>query len=222
MASRLPVVIAQHPMRASRQSEFEESLVAELIFAQGLDATLIQGLDRIELHSTDHLCLQGLMGDFALASWLPVEHLLPHLDRLEMSGQLVHIDPVHQSKSIVPLKAPGPKRIFLIALQEGGTVTNVMQFLRELLDSMKVQVVSIGMGMKPKPKVQEPSIVPLQSQAPQAASRDSNVAKSSSANSLPIPANDPPKPASVPVDLDQDEEEWSHLDKLVDDLDAAF
>lgn len=222
MASRLPVVIAQHPMRASRQSEFEESLVAELIFAQGLDATLIQGLDRMELHSTDHLCLQGLMGDFALASWLPVEQLLAHLDRLEMSGQLVHIDPVQHRKAIVPLKVPGPKRIFLVALQEGGNVSSVMQFLRELLDSMKVQVVSIGMGMKPKPKVQEPSIVPLQSQPPQAASLDPNTMKPSKAIPSAIPSHDPPKTASVSVDLDQDEEEWSHLDKLVDDLDAAF
>ncbi len=89
MPSRLAVTLCQQTQRSGGKTDLEDQLIADILFAQGLDASIIQSLDRIPNDSTDHLCLQGIMGDMALLTWSSEEEVIPHLHRLHVDGLLI-------------------------------------------------------------------------------------------------------------------------------------
>ncbi len=214
MASRLPVVISQHASRAGKESQWEEGLIAALIFANGLDATLVHGLESIAEGSTDHLCLEGLMGDFALLSWLPWEVMVEELNRLQIAGRLLPYTKLG-FQNPVELAAKSPKKIRAICLQEGYSETQVMAILQDWLDAQSVRLVSLG---GPKTRTESPSIQQIPSPKPAPAPAPSPPSASKKQETPPTPpASVPPSPKGASI-----EEDWAHLDKLVDDLDAAF
>ena len=235
MASRLPVVIAQHAQRAGRESQFEEALVAELIFTNGLDATLIQGIDRILEGSTDHLCLEGLLGDYALVCWSTTEDLIANLNRLGVAGRLILHDQAKGERHSIALNESGTRKIYKIELDSAASSDSVMAQLLELLEIQNVRVVTLG-SMLPKNGKGTNKVIPKVSNAPpKSNASDIEPATENSEGETPPPLSEPhhqvmhADPMGEPRRSDQgqsssveSDDEWSHLDKLVDDLDAIM
>lgn len=82
MAPRLSIVISQAPSNNANIAEIEQQIVTQLMFEPGLDATLIGHLSSIATGTTDHLCLEGIRGDFALLGWQTAQEAYEQLARL--------------------------------------------------------------------------------------------------------------------------------------------
>jgi hypothetical protein len=82
MAPRLSIVISQAPSNNANIAELEQQIVTKLMFEPGLDAMLIGHLSSIATGTTDHLCLEGIRGDFALLGWQPAQEAYQQLARL--------------------------------------------------------------------------------------------------------------------------------------------
>jgi len=150
MAVRIPVVVSQNERRSGAKADYEERLITQLIFENGLDATLVADLKSIEIDTTDHLCIEGLKGDYAIATWESMEYVCEHLHRLGVESlDLVPVDgsPKHSShRSDYPAKT-----IFFIALSTSIPVEKTINTLQVLRDARSVPVFSIG-GIKQRPQ----------------------------------------------------------------------
>jgi hypothetical protein len=207
MARRLSVVISQHALRGQAQTAMEESFVGQLIFINGLDPSLISSLDRIEVGSTDHLFLEGLGSDFVLLNWLDRDAVTSELVRLGFSGQIVALGTAERTS----FGQQSPRRVYHVQLDSARTVDSVIQLLRDLLKDVNTPTVSIGIaGMPKQPSVSLPVIpgAPSKTVAPAEPKPKPNVV----APAVPI------QPAVYFLD---DEEDWEHLDDLVDQLDES-
>ena len=203
MAVRIPVVISQHERRSGSVADYEEQLVTRLIFENGLDATLIADLNSIEIDTTDHLCIEGLKGDFALASWSSAAYVCEHLHRLGMPS--IEIVPVDGSpKMLSNQNGSIPKKIYFVSLATNVPIESTIRTLRDLRESRSIPVFSIGLS--PHEKKSSPAItLPMVSLV----------------SALPIE----PKKSSLSAsnlqkeDVGVDDEEFPNIDQLMDDLD---
>ncbi|MCY2984581.1 MAG: hypothetical protein NTY15_13230 [Planctomycetota bacterium] len=143
MAIRIPVVISQHERRAGSIADYEEQLITRIVMESGLDATLIADLKAIEHDTTDHLCIEGLKGDFALATWESTQYVCEHLHRLGVPS--LEILPVDGSpKSHSGVESVPAKKIFLISLATNVSIDTTIKTLKDLLQSRSTPVFSIG------------------------------------------------------------------------------
>jgi|GEM_PF-1510405 len=143
MAIRIPVVISQHERRSGSVADYEEQLITRIVMESGLDATLIADLKSIQLDTTDHLCIEGLKGDFALATWESTQYVCDHLHRLGISSlEIIPVDGggvSRSGKASVP-----PKKIFLVALTATTSIEATIKTLKDLLTSRSTPVFALG------------------------------------------------------------------------------
>ena len=143
MAIRIPVVISQHERRSGSVADYEEELITRIVMESGLDATLIADLKSIQLDTTDHLCIEGLKGDFALATWESKQYVCDHLHRLGISS--LEIIPVDGGEVLRSGNARVPsKKIFLVALAATISIDVTIKTLKDLLLSRSTPVFAIG------------------------------------------------------------------------------
>jgi hypothetical protein len=161
MANRIPVVISQHERRAGSIADYEEQLITRIVMESGLDATLIADLKSIELDTTDHLCIEGLKGDFALATWESAPYVCSHLHRLGIpSLEIIPVDGSPKTRS-GDAKSQLPKKIFMIALATDISLDATIKTLKDLLLSRSTPVFSIGgpIGSDKRKAADHPSVV---------------------------------------------------------------
>jgi hypothetical protein len=145
MATRLPVLIAQHTRTSGQESKIEERLIEPLLMAKGIDLSMVQALESIEPGGTDQLCLQGILGSCALVSWLAPQEVARHLDRLAIPGELFSRLPDHPP---VSLDRAGQtprlnlRRIHLFSLLDWSPEP-LVEALRSLCTSWNTAVVSL-------------------------------------------------------------------------------
>ncbi len=184
--------------------------------AAGLDATLIGALDNVQVDSTDYLCLSGLANQrLALVSSLSLEEVAEQWTRLQLGGQVVRVGEAGSSAG---------RRVYYFSLSSNIEAT--LANLRQLLSDQAIKTVDV--------------LMPLGKPAqPAASSHDSDSRKNGSQPSPPArqvspikmskrPPSEPALPAaSIPVqstaqgdNVDESEEQWPDLDRLVDDFDA--
>jgi hypothetical protein len=214
MATRLPVVISQSVRREPAAVNCEEQLITELLFTSGLDATLIGPLESIESGSTDHLCLEGLKGPFALLSWASLANSQQQLSRLGIHGSIIDRDSdprvgrtIETSGDQVP-----NRRIDYFQLNTDRAASVWIESLKKILEVQEVKAFSIQNAVRPS----KPSVAittQTQSHSYQEGFAKETVAAKNIAK--------PPVVAKKPIDLNDEEEVWAHLDELVDDLDQA-
>jgi hypothetical protein len=145
MATRLPVLIAQHTRTSGLESKVEERLMEPLLMAKGIDLSMVQALEGIEPGGTDQLCLQGIIGSCALVSWLAPQEVARHLDRLTIPGELLSRLPDHPPVSMVreaQLPATNPRRIHLFSLLDWSPEP-LVEALRSLCTSWNTAIVSM-------------------------------------------------------------------------------
>jgi len=203
MAVRIPVVISQHERRSGSVADYEEQLVTRLIFENGLDATLIADLNSIAIDTTDHLCIEGLKGDFALASWSSAAYVCEHLHRLGMPS--IEIVPVDGSpKMLSNQNGAIPKKIYFVSLATNVPIESTIRTLRDLREARSIPVFSIGLSPHEK-KSSPATTLPMVSLV----------------SALPVE----PKKSSLSAssllneDVGVEDEEFPNIDQLMDDLD---
>ncbi len=239
MASRLPVVIAQNAHRAGSAAELEEKLVAELMFAPGLDVSLVHSLGQVHVGGTDHLCLEGFLGNFALCTWEEWSVSASELTRLGISGRLVSRPSSDrlQEVGLATTTATTTKRIYHYDLRQWPDLSKLMLDLRDLLEVRSVQVIPISLVKPMTHAKSSTSDRPIQTMHPEAATPShsvptppSNVLEtiaslqnqgSHSGSKVSSVESGVAKAGPLKIDHDDEEPEWAHLDQLVDDLDSS-
>ena len=197
MAIRIPVVISQHERRAGSIADYEEQLITRLVMENGLDATLIADLKSIELDTTDHLCIEGLKGDFALATWESPQYVCDHLHRLGISTlEIIPVDGSPKSHS-GDLSRPS-KKIFMISLATNFPIHSTIASLKDLLVSRSTPVFSIG---TPVHRNQPATIIPAPTLS---------VIPTTTRIDPAVPSS--PKGSSAEID-------FPNIDRLMDELD---
>jgi hypothetical protein len=205
MAIRIPVVISQHERRAGSIADYEEQLITRIVMESGLDATLIANLKAIELDTTDHLCIEGLKGDFALATWESARYVCDHLHRLGVpSLEIIPVDGSPKSQS----GAPGisAKKIFLIPLTLNVSIDTTIKSLKELLQSRATPVFSLGAPIQ-RVRPDAAKLIPIK--GPQVTDSTPQPITIAKRVDQPVPF------VSASVDAD----DFPNLDLLMDELD---
>ncbi|MFN9420553.1 MAG: hypothetical protein ACK578_24110 [Pirellula sp.] len=222
MAVRLPVVLCQHERRNGKQAEHEEQWITKLLFEERLDATLVADLAQIQLESTDHLCLEGLRGDFVLVSWHSKELVAEQLARLGfLALQIVPIDG-SAKLAITNAKAPTSKKVYFLSFDLGRTVEDGLSRLKELLSSRSTPVFQLNSSLsKDRPRVGPPmdmKTLPV-IDAPKASNTQT---ASPPGSKTPVVANvrfDARRSSTeTAVDISE-ENDFPHIDSLMSDLD---
>lgn len=231
MSSRLTVVVSQDANRSPLSSDQEETLVAELMMAGGVDATMVGPLHRIDSDDTDFLCLSSFNHSFVIVSPLETSAVREHWQRLGLTGDVVSAD--------ASLNGPGgenrgtAKRIYHLHLQPAAEIPAVMHQIMDILKDRSVKTVSIGIGTQPlesqarslrEPvsqgvegrKSQTPEVGADQAAASSAVDREGAQGNGDAAET----GERKPNPVHAPEIEDAEEPEWQHLDRLVEDLDA--
>lgn len=219
MAIRIPVVISQNERRHGSVADYEEQLLTRLILENGLDATLIADLKSIELDTTDHLCIEGLKGDFALATWESDQYVFDHLHRLGIpSLEIVPVDGSEKKRSVRDEKAV-PKKIFLVSLDASNSIDATIQTLRELRQARSTPVFSIGLGGVASRSASSTS-VPSRGADGTLPVESMESVKPTALNPRisPMPANSQFQEQAYAV-VDDGDDEFPNIDKLMEDLD---
>ena len=90
MADRITVVISQSAHGDSRLRSFEDKLLSELLFQQGIDLTVVPDLTQLADDSTGLLCLEGIRGAMVIISDASAELTHSRLAELSIVGKLGH------------------------------------------------------------------------------------------------------------------------------------
>ncbi len=86
MAKRITVVVSQGQSANPQKRKLEEDFVGALLFEPGVEVTVIPHLYDLAPDGTGMLCLQGIMGDMVVASWLYPRAAHWVLDRNQIRG----------------------------------------------------------------------------------------------------------------------------------------
>jgi hypothetical protein len=213
MVARIPIVLSQPLQRNAAAIDLIENIVAAAILVPGLDANLVGDIDAIELGSTDYLCLQGHSRDLVLASFLDLPNAKAAWERLKLSGRFIDFSASEQAIRAALRNPESGRKVYYFQLTFNDCVTVLLDQCQKLLDSQRISLVSIQLApSRPKPNIRPNS-------QPQS-------------NALPLQSNSQPATSSAPVastprrehvneaTQDRGDEDWTALDKLVDDLDA--
>ena len=221
MAVRIPVVISQHARRSGSIADYEEQLITCIVMESGLDATLIADLKSIELDTTDHLCVEGLKGDFALATWESAAYVCTHLHRLGIPS--IEIVPVDGSqKTFSGESGITSKKIFFIPLATNVSIDATIQTLKGLLLARSTPVFSIG---APIHRAKTGAVNQPTSQQPTSQQPASQMESSAHKEPSPPVANsiDHPERLVQPVKLTRSQSaadnDFPNIDQLMDELD---
>lgn len=167
----------------------------------GLDATLVGSLDKVQIDSTDYLCLSGFAAQrLALVSSLSLEEVAEQWKRLQLGGQVVQVGKVGSASG---------RRVYYFSL--ASNIESTLTELRQLLSDQAVKTIDL--------------LMPLGKTARSAVSSQSSAIKPSVSQSSPPTCITPPA-APIPFHAAQrepvveSEEQWPDLDQLVDDFDS--
>lgn len=233
MASRLAVVLCSGMHGGGPRESLHDQLIADVLFTAGLDASIIQSLTRVEVASTDHLCLQGIMGDMALVGWDGAEVTAEQLKRLGVVGRMWWIEPTEGTVRETSLALAGvdnlhaKRNLFHFDLTVWDSAASVLDRLKTFLGNREVRVVPIQLGglnsggRASDRKVAE-GVVSMPVVADRTGGKERPGVESGTGGELQRERLlKELSSGAVEVPGEDGEEDWSHLDRLVDDLDAS-
>ncbi|MEO1614925.1 MAG: hypothetical protein AAFV88_03690 [Planctomycetota bacterium] len=194
---RLPVVMPQSA--PAKSAAVAEALIGSLIGRPGLDLTLVDRLDAIEMGSTDQMTLEGITVPVAVLNWESTGATWASLERINFHGTRTP----HRLDPDADGGGSSSRRLFLFDLVavEKAAVDSVIAELDRLRESLSVRTFSLDSmaGAKVTPNASKP--VTGQRVPP----------KSSPPSLAPVSRSGPPSTAS--------ESEDAKLDDLIDQLD---
>jgi len=209
VAVRLPVVLCQHERRSGGFTDLEEQWITSLLFSERLDATLIASLSQIEKDSTDHLCLEGLKGDFVLISWDSKKLAMDNMLRLGMDSlELIPLDGSGRLQGQAP-SSSNLKKVYFLQFDLQQSAAKGISQVKSLLDSLSTPVFQLN-GSIPMRKMPEP---PDTATAEPTAKTWENSAGNSHTDSVKIHTGED---SSRQSNID---DEFPNIDSLVRELD---
>lgn len=244
MAPRLSIVISQAPSHDASIADVEQAIVTSLMFEPGMDPMLIGHVEGIQLGTTDHLCLEGIRGDFVLLGWLPTQAAYDQLARLGIYARAGVLPPALKSDTHETAQFPVPKeisnsssqvslpadeqlkrRLYFVDLRSHALRDPkvILQGLKDLLQDRQIKTVTLQIGTKPTPKnnpVASPAIVPLTMPPQTPTTAAPAPASHKSMEPSPIPTRAEAHSSVTPLANDDDDPQWQQLDKLLDDFDS--
>lgn len=191
MAPRLSIVISQAPSHDASIADVEQAIVTALMFEPGMDPMLIGHIEGIESGTTDHLCLEGIRGDFVLLGWLPAQTAYEQLARLGIYARPGVAPPILRSESSETAQFPAPRdshtvnshaansqvslpaeeqlkrRLYFVDLRSHTTrdPKTILQGLKDLLQDRQTKTVTLQLAPKAtspnKPSTSPPAVIPL-------------------------------------------------------------
>jgi hypothetical protein len=247
MAPRLSIVISQAPSQDGAIADFEQALVTALMFEPGMDPMLIGHIEGVETGTTDHLCLEGIRGDFVLLGWMPAQTAYTQLARLGIYARLGNLPSILQNHS--PETAPFPtppandfsslsnslpieeqckRRLYFVDLRAHTPRQPelILQGLKDLLQDRQTKTITLQVASKrtsssnttaAAPKP-SPLITPVSSPPALPASSQPSPADHSESNR--IPSRVEAHSSVTPASPDDNDPQWQQLDKLMDDFDS--
>lgn len=227
MAVRLPLIVSQPARRDAEAIDLIETIVAAALLVPGLDANLIGDIGSFELGGTDHLCLQGHTRELVLASFLEQADAQAAWHRLGQGGHFVDLGSSEQELRSSLQAAGGRRRVFYFQLRLGQPASALLDRAEKLLAAQQLSLVGISLGRAATPAASLPVVGSIGPKTPPPVGRDpgGRVPPARSAG-LPVVAAQTSQPdapaanASSQVTAEEDQRQWSELDKLVDDLGA--
>jgi len=247
MAPRLSIVISQAPSQDGAIADFEQTLVTALMFEPGMDPMLIGHIEGVELGTTDHLCLEGIRGDFVLLGWMPAQTAYTQLARLGIYARLgklptlLQLQPpetahfptpaANDSSSVtnsLPTEEQFKRRLYFVDLRAHSARQPelILQGLKDLLQDRQTK--TIALQVAPKRTSTTNTTVAATDASPLAAPVTSTPAKP---NPSQPAATDPLEPNLIPSRVqahssitpapsEDNDPQWQQLDKLMDDFDS--
>lgn len=111
MADRITVVISQSAHGNSQLRAFEDKLIAELLFQQTIDLTVVPDLTQLAADSTGLLCLEGIRGPMVMIADASAEETHKRLSDHAIAGRLGQLEDggieVNRDVPPGPALAPG-------------------------------------------------------------------------------------------------------------------
>lgn len=111
MADRITVVISQSAHGNSQLRAFEDKLIAELLFQQTIDLTVVPDLTQLAADSTGLLCLEGIRGPMVMIADASAEETHDRLAEHAIAGKLGRLEgsaiEVNRGVPPEPALAPG-------------------------------------------------------------------------------------------------------------------
>jgi len=214
VASRLTVVISQSAAGQAHYTEMEEALLAELMMTAGLDATLVGPLERVQVDSTDYLCLSGFAQSIALVSAIPAEAVAQHWKRLALPGQVLPVGQEQPSRE---------RRVYFLPLELG--VLLIIEQLKQLLADRNVRTVGLSLPLVSKSGaavgVSQSSVAGMEAIEPIPVKQPPvGVRPRGSSDTVPAESSGADLRGAPMLQPESYDLEWPNLDQLVDDFDA--
>lgn len=223
LAARLTVVVSQAFTRNQAATHLEETLVAELMMTPGLDATMIGPLENVQLDDTDFLCLSSFRYTFAFVSWHETSEVQHHWRRMGLNARIRRIDRSDAGGDASPQESGGvsAQSVIHFQLTPDSQIPQLLAEMQRILRDRNVKTVGISLGGLSEKN----------------ASFKETASSDGSAKVSQPPALTEKRPEQQPADryrvkdsertdtgsqdgLSQEDEQWQHLDRLVDDFDA--
>jgi hypothetical protein len=247
MAPRLSIVISQAPSHDASIADVEQAIVTALMFEPGMDPMLIGHIEGIQSGTTDHLCLEGIRGDFVLLGWLPTQTAYDQMARLGIYARPGILPPVLKSDSTEAAQFPAPpegqssssqvslpaeeqlkRRLYFVDLRTHATrdPKTILQGLKDLLQDRQTKTVTLQLGTKAttssKPTAAPAIVLPLVPPTTSISTNSPGSAAKGSNNteSHSIPTRAEAHSSVTPLAHDDDDPQWQQLDKLLDDFDS--
>jgi hypothetical protein len=228
MVARLPLILSQPSRRDSSAVDLIESIVAAAMLMPKLDANLVGDLSSMELGSTDHLCLQGHSRDVIVASFLELASALAAWQRLEQTGHFIDCSTDPASIRAQLATATGSRRVFYFQLNPGLRIAKLLDQCQELVAAQALKLVTIQLGGQSQQSGQSQlgaSAVTLNSvrstsDSPGLAARSLPIVASGKVMGAPSLLSAAATPPSIASAVKDEDEDWTAIDQLVDDLDA--
>ncbi len=237
MASRLPLIVSQPANRDAVATDLVENIVAAAMVVPGLDANLISAIETLQSDATDWLCLQGLGNDVVLAGFIELVQAAEAWHRLGFSGTFVNLKQSARELAATASSLSSKRRIYYYQLHNAADVSKLLDLCIQLQNAQQTPLVSIQFGSKPATGLNPKSasiaatVTPNPSESTTASStpthRQHNAYDHTShqhslaaeGNGKPVNPDQKPRYSST-SESEADDEDWSAIDKLVDDLDA--
>lgn len=247
MAPRLSIVISQAPSQDGAIADFEQALVTALMFEPGMDPMLIGHIEGVELGTTDHLCLEGIRGDFVLLGWMPAQIAYTQLARLGIYARLGNLPsilqlhppetahfpppPANDCSSVsgsLPAEEQFKRRLYFVDLRASPPrqPERILQGLKDLLQDRQTKTIALQVVPKKisntntAPASPNPSALTLPVTSTPAIPISPQPSATDPSESNRIPSRVEAHSSVTPASPDDNDPQWQQLDKLMDDFDS--
>lgn len=164
MAKRLSVIVSQGASSNPAKRQLEEDIITGLMFAPGIDVTVVPNLYDLKADSTGMLALKSIGGDLVICSWMFERAAHWILDRNQISGQVgttllknaddeededdeEEVEETAESKPrVIERRSVPNRRIYCLDFKISNASQTYIDEVLRIQKELSVAIVSLGLG----------------------------------------------------------------------------